>query len=494
MPVRWLSLTLTAAQSGFSVNSNGDLAYNGNTQFQVCPTGQNGGYNIYTAAPSGQQGCSSVTLSTGGKCASGSGGASSAAQSSSAASSAAQSSTAQSPAGSSAAQSSPAASQASSAGSQAPSAPASQSAQTSAPGASASSAPGAPASSASSAPASSVPGASQSTAPGTCQPSTVTQTQTVTVTVPAQGGASQGGACPASCVSTVTQPAASTPSAPGSSAPVVPASSAPGASASSAPGAPSSSAPGVPTTSAPGVPASSAPASSQSASSAPGKPSGYGPSSHPTAAPSGSAPAGSQPASSAPGASASASSSAPASSAAQSSAAPSGTASSQASGSACQTSLTGAYETPHLIVPVDSSQPDKAEGTQYNATISQTKSTIFNFDIPSSYSGKQCSLIFLFPQQSQLETSGFTQSGSGGLTFTKLNNIASQSTTYGNVGQGQQIGSISSVSPGNSYVVSTGACAAGQTESIEVSSTNGYELEFFEDWNPSPIGVFITSC
>jgi hypothetical protein len=39
------------------------------------------------------------------------------------------------------------------------------------------------------------------------------------------------------------------------------------------------------------------------------------------------------------------------------------------SGKACPASLGSTYETPHLIVPVSSSQPDKAFGTQYNATI-----------------------------------------------------------------------------------------------------------------------------
>lgn len=119
---------------------------------------------------------------------------------------------------------------------------------------------------------------------------------------------------------------------------------------------------------------------------------------------------------------------------------------------------------------------------------------MFNFDIPESYAGKQCSIIFLFPEQSQLETSSYEFSGSGSIDFCELSGVASLQTSESNLPSCKtDLGSIS-VQPGNSYVVSTGACAAGQMESIEASSSGGLALEFFEDWNPSPIGLFITSC
>ncbi|KAL1301990.1 hypothetical protein AAFC00_002444 [Neodothiora populina] len=369
---------------GFSV-SNGGLTYNGNSKFYACPTGDNGGYNIYTQPVENQQACVSITLSTGGKCSSGG---SSAPASSAPASSA--------PASSAPASSAPASS-----------APASSAPVSSAP------APSAPASSApaSSAPAPSAPAESQAT-------HTVYSTHYATIT---------------SCGAEVTNcPASSTVvsswSAPASSAP---------ASSAPTPSAPASSAP------APSAPASSAPAPSAPASSAPA-------------------------------------SSAPASS---------------ASGSACQTSLSGAYQTPHAIIPVNKQQPNTKYGTQYNAYVGGGNSTVFNFDIPQDYSGKQCSVIFLFPKQSQLETSSFTLSGSGGLTFEQLSSPAGLDVSYSSLPKVQsKLNEISNVTPGNSYVVSTGACAAGTTESIEVSSTGGLNLEFFEDWNPSPIGVFITSC
>ena len=86
---------------GFSVD-NGNLAHDGNTQFYACPTGDNGGYNIYTEPVENQQGCVTVTLSTGGKCSSSSSSASASASSAPASSAPASSAPASSAATSSA--------------------------------------------------------------------------------------------------------------------------------------------------------------------------------------------------------------------------------------------------------------------------------------------------------------------------------------------------------------------------------------------------------
>lgn len=94
----------------------------------------------------------------------------------------------------------------------------------------------------------------------------------------------------------------------------------------------------------------------------------------------------------------------------------------------CPTTVNTAatYQYPHLIVPVSSASPDTAYGTGYNGIVNSTVSTIFNFDIPSSYSGKTCSLVFLFPLQSQLETSSYTFSGNGAIDFKQLGSVATQ--------------------------------------------------------------------
>ncbi|EHA20627.1 hypothetical protein ASPNIDRAFT_124618 [Aspergillus niger ATCC 1015] len=183
----------------------------------------------------------------------------------------------------------------------------------------------------------------------------------------------------------------------------------------------------------------------------------------------------------------------PQTSASPSSAQPSGTAT-QSSSASCPTDLSGDYEYPHLIVPINSSTPDTAYGTQYFGTVSSTVSTIFNFDIPSSDSGKTCSLIFLFPTKDQLETSDYTFSGDGKIDFSQLESAASESTTYNNApGVKQDYGDFT-VSPGNSYLISTFSCPAGQTVSYEMKEAGSTYLNFFEDYNPSPLGLYITVC
>ncbi|KAJ5492491.1 hypothetical protein N7453_010588 [Penicillium expansum] len=167
----------------------------------------------------------------------------------------------------------------------------------------------------------------------------------------------------------------------------------------------------------------------------------------------------------------------------------------ESSSSSCPTTLTtGSYEFPHLIVPVDSSSPDTAAGTSYNGTVSSTISSAFNFDIPSSDSGKTCSLVFLFPELQDLETSSYSFSGDGKIDFAKLSSAVDKSTTFNNLPSvAQDLGEIT-VSPGNSYVISTFSCPAGETVAYEMKNSGSTDLNFFEDYNPSPLGLYITTC
>jgi hypothetical protein len=162
----------------------------------------------------------------------------------------------------------------------------------------------------------------------------------------------------------------------------------------------------------------------------------------------------------------------------------------------CEIDLNGDYQYPHLIVPVSKSNPDTAYGTMYNGTVTSDTSTIFNFDIPADYSGSTCSLIFLFPEQSQLQTSAYDFSGPGAIDFAELNGVADQSTTYNNApAVGTDYG-VLTVAPGNSYGVAFFPCdtVAGQTVSYELSSTDGTSLNYFQDYNPSPIGLYVRKC
>lgn len=153
----------------------------------------------------------------------------------------------------------------------------------------------------------------------------------------------------------------------------------------------------------------------------------------------------------------------------------------------CGTTLTsGNFEFPHLIIPVDSSSPNKAAGTQFNGKVTSSVSSIFNFDIPQSDSGKTCSLVFLFPKKADLQTSSFTFNGDGKIDFAALSSPATSSTTFNNAPSvSKDLGTIT-VAPGNTYVVSTFSCPAGQTVAYEMKNAGSTSLDFFEDFNPAP--------
>ncbi|EME39308.1 glycoside hydrolase family 17 protein [Dothistroma septosporum NZE10] len=165
------------------------------------------------------------------------------------------------------------------------------------------------------------------------------------------------------------------------------------------------------------------------------------------------------------------------------------------SGSNCPTDLNGQYEYPHLIVPVDSQIPEKAYGTSYNGTINPTVSSIFNFDIPPSAAGKTCSLVFLFPSQKDLQTSAYTFNGKGGIKVSELTAPATEQTTYETIpASSGNVQTIASVAPGNEYLVFSHECGAGQRVAFDFSSTGGLDLSYFQDYNPSPIGAYVTVC
>ncbi|KAL7808568.1 ubiquitin 3 binding protein But2 C-terminal domain-containing protein [Trichoderma aethiopicum] len=162
----------------------------------------------------------------------------------------------------------------------------------------------------------------------------------------------------------------------------------------------------------------------------------------------------------------------------------------------CPANLEGAYEFPHLIIPVDEADPDKAPGTSYFGEVSSTVSSIFNFDIPEGDRGKKCSLVFLFPEQKDLETSSYTFSGSGALDFALLDGPATQGTTWNNRPGVKEDFGTTIVAPGHGYVVSTFDCPAGEVVAFGISAAEGGggEVRWFEDYNPAPIGLYITKC
>ncbi|KAK8875278.1 GPI anchored cell wall protein [Apiospora arundinis] len=152
----------------------------------------------------------------------------------------------------------------------------------------------------------------------------------------------------------------------------------------------------------------------------------------------------------------------------------------------------GELTLPNLIIPVDSTQPQKKAGTSFNGQVSSTISSVFNFDIPASLKGKTCTVKFLFPEKKTLETSDFSFSGSGALDFSKLSKGVDQSASYATLPSGTSMGS-QTVKPGNAYTVGSFPCPGGDSVAIKMSGSGSTSLTFFEDYNPCPIGLFITT-
>jgi len=444
---------------GFSINSQGQLEYQGSTKFVACETGQNNGLNVYTEESDAVTQCKDVTLAADSCSGSGSG---SGASSSAAPSSPAPRPTSSVPvvSASTPAVSSPAAS------------PGGE-----APGASGS-AP-VPSESASVSPSSSQVVVPVSPAPGSSKPkttvwTTVTSYECSSQPTPVVPVETPSGPQSQTVSGTPGVPGASQPSGPAGTTPVVPGGSQPSESAQ----------PSGPAGTTPVVPGGSQP----SESAQPSGPAGTTP-----VVPGGSQPSGT---SSVPGGSQPSESARPSGTA--SSSQPSGTSTgSQPSGSAsgsCPTNLNGEYTAPHLIIPVDSSSPDNAPGTSYNGTISSSKTTLYNFDVPQSYADKTCSLVFLFPRQEDLETSAFTFSGDGKIDFASLESAVTTDTSYSNMPSVKEDYGVTTVAPGNSYVISTFSCPAGEAVSYEMKNAGSTYLDFFEDYNPSPLGLYITTC
>lgn len=169
--------------------------------------------------------------------------------------------------------------------------------------------------------------------------------------------------------------------------------------------------------------------------------------------------------------------------------------------SACPYNLPdGAYEFPHLIVPVDNS--NTAHGHSYFATVTPNDyATIFNFDILQSRANQQCSVYFTFPRHDQLTTSNFSWSGTnasaeapGALQLIQFAyNTGATDATTGNsqppLGPGPLV-NLNGVVPGDSYKAWSGSCGSGGVMSWRLSSTDS-SLNYFQDWNPCAIGLWV---
>lgn len=151
----------------------------------------------------------------------------------------------------------------------------------------------------------------------------------------------------------------------------------------------------------------------------------------------------------------------------------------------CPLELGSTYQYPHLLVTAKGNTATSA--TSYIANISSDITSYYNFDIPASYAGKTCDVVFALPTQSQLTTSSFTLAGSGALDFFSL----SAPVTAGSAApQEKAIGNWNPMT-GYSYAFSSGPCAAGTTVGFAIAAEATRTLSYFQDYNACAIGLYV---
>lgn len=169
----------------------------------------------------------------------------------------------------------------------------------------------------------------------------------------------------------------------------------------------------------------------------------------------------------------------------------------------CTTNIDGGvYAVPHLLIPVSPLTPDTAYDTVFSPIMAPApalNSTVFQYDVPSSYSGT-CALVFLFPYANQA-VFPYTFTGieeevgeNGGINFKRLNGGVNRTTTYNTLPPvAVDYGKVQ-VIPGNNYTVTTLPCPGGQLFTVEASSVGGVGLQYFQNDQSVAIGLYLVPC
>lgn len=156
------------------------------------------------------------------------------------------------------------------------------------------------------------------------------------------------------------------------------------------------------------------------------------------------------------------------------------------------TEINGDYQVPRLIVPIDLVVPDRVIGNSYSADISPSKSTLFNFYIPLTYTGKACALSFYIPPDDPDVWTPYEIYALGGASVHQLYLRVNENTTAQNVGGEAIAGIVPEIRAGMRHVIWDGPCPLGQELGYRVDSVGGLDMRFFQLEKP-PLGLFIVA-
>lgn len=156
----------------------------------------------------------------------------------------------------------------------------------------------------------------------------------------------------------------------------------------------------------------------------------------------------------------------------------------------CLVDLDGQYVAPNFIIPVNKALPNQVSGgTGYYGCLSSTASTVFTFDIPSSYANRTCSIIFLLSTSQR-----YTITGSGGLTVSLLSSTINAAISYAALENATKVGGVDDVVPGTNAVMWSQQCEAGSRQSILLQATGSLNLTYFQTRGEPANGLWYRVC
>lgn len=142
-------------------------------------------------------------------------------------------------------------------------------------------------------------------------------------------------------------------------------------------------------------------------------------------------------------------------------------------------------------MPIDQSKPTEPIGNQWIGRLSPTVSSLVNFDVNPGAAGKTCNLIFYLPPAPHEWWQYFSLKSPGGISVSRLDQYATVTTTFSNVGKSTPVGSVGQVSLGQGYPIASFPCEADKVIGYRIDSINGLNMSWFQMVAPAA-GIFMT--
>lgn len=165
---------------------------------------------------------------------------------------------------------------------------------------------------------------------------------------------------------------------------------------------------------------------------------------------------------------------------------------------ACPTNLADTlFKSPTLLVSISSESNTKAYGAAKNISITPTRSTVFNFNIPSTkpYKDKECALLLLLPEIDYLSID-YKEGQIPGLQFYEVGGPVNEHTTFDTLPVSPLMVSKTfpnEIRSGKNNFITSLACRSGLM-SIVISSRGGLSVGVRQEGVPNESGLYLVPC